>query len=70
MASKPMLADVQASTLVMKRESARDLLREVKFATEGSLQRNETVQFERFAEQQKQLAEVNEFSFVGDNKTV
>lgn len=64
------LTDVKASTLQMKRESARDLLREVKFATEGSLQRNETVQFERFANQQKQLDEVKEFSFIREDKTV
>lgn len=65
-----LLNDVRTTTLEMKRDSARDLLREVKFATEGSLQRNETVQFERFAEQQKQLAEVEEFSFIREDKTV
>ena len=64
------LAAVEDATLTLKREAARDLLTEIKVATERSLQRNEYEQFSLFAEQQRQLAEVQEFSFIGENGTI
>lgn len=68
--NEKLLADVQQSTLDIKRDAVRDLMREVHFATEGSLQRGETVQFMRFAKQQQQLAEVRAFSFVDEHQKV
>jgi methyl-accepting chemotaxis protein len=65
-----MLTRVETSALDAKREAARDLLREVKIAVEASLQRGEYASFVRFAEQQNQIAEIQEFAFVGkDRKT-
>jgi len=57
------LGDLEQSILVQKREAATDILREVQIATEASLQRGEYAAFTRFAEQQKQVAEIQEFSF-------
>ncbi len=67
---RDILSDVRQSTLEIKRQSVRDLLREVKFATEGSLQRGESVQFMRFANQQKELDEIRAFSFIDANHEV
>ncbi len=61
------LSEVADSALELKREGALDLMREVQFAVEGSLQRGETVQFMNFAKQQSELEEIRAFSFY--NKT-
>ncbi len=57
------LADVETSTLELKREGARDILKEVQIATKGSLERGEFAQFTRYAKEQAQLEEIKEFSF-------
>jgi len=57
------LAGIEESVINLKRNDAKDIMREVKISVEGSLQRGEFVQFMRFADQQKQLAEVRAFSF-------
>ena len=59
------MGGVEQTTLSLKRDGATDILREVKLATEGSLQRGEYAAFTRFAERQKELEEVKEFSFYG-----
>ena len=63
--SETILSDLERSVTEQKREDARDILREVMFATEGSLQRGESVQFMRFAKQQAEVEEIEEFSFYG-----
>ena len=55
----------QGSMIEIERESARDLLREIKIAVEGSLQRGEYSKFMNFAKKQQELEEINEFSFFG-----
>ncbi len=64
------LVDVEQSTLDLKRESARDLLREVRIAVEGSLQRGEYVAFTRFSQRQAELEEVRAFSFLDENRQI
>ena len=64
------LSAIQDSTLALKRDSARDLMSEIKTATERSLQRGEHEQFMLFAERQRELAEIEEFSYVGRNGSV
>ena len=64
------LANIEQSVLDVKRKAARDLMREVVFATEKSLQRGEEVQFMAFAEQQSKLEEIRAFSFFGRAKDV
>ena len=64
------LGDMVAAVQEMKRQSARDLLTEVKIATEGSLQRGEYELFMNFARQQSQLEEIRAFSFVGKDGRV
>jgi methyl-accepting chemotaxis protein len=59
------LSDVEQSTLELEREAARDILREVQFAVEGSLQRGEYKAFTHFANQQTELDHVRAFSFIG-----
>jgi methyl-accepting chemotaxis protein len=53
------------SVMNMKRDSARDILREVKIATQGSLARGEYDSFMHFAKKQKEIAEIEAFSFYG-----
>lgn len=53
------------SVMTMKRDSAKDLLREVKIATEGSLARGEYDLFTNFAKKQKEIEEIRAFSFYG-----
>jgi methyl-accepting chemotaxis protein len=60
-----MLNKLEHSTLSMQQESAADLMREVKIAVEGSLQRGEYKQFMNFAEKQKAVDEIKAFSFYG-----
>ncbi|MBN1344901.1 MAG: hypothetical protein JXQ73_19560 [Phycisphaerae bacterium] len=62
---KAILAEVEQSVIQLKRQDAKDILREVKIATEGSLQRGEHTQFLRFARQQAELEEIKAFSFYG-----
>jgi methyl-accepting chemotaxis protein len=57
------LATMEQSILEMKRQDAKDILSEVKIAVQGSLQRGEFKQFTDFASQQKELGEVQAFSF-------
>ena len=64
------LAHVEQAVVDQKREDARDILREVLFATEGSLRRGEYVQFMRFAKQQAELEEIEQFSFIGKTEKV
>jgi methyl-accepting chemotaxis protein len=64
------MAAVESSTMAMKRDSAQDIFREVKIATEGSLQRGETAQFTQFAQKQRQVKEIREFSFYGKSGKV
>jgi len=64
------LASVQNSVLELQRDAARDLLAEIKLATEGSLQRGEHVQFKRFAAEQAKLQQIEEFSFIGQSGQV
>ena len=59
------LDTVQTAVLAARLESAQDLLKEITFATETSLQRGEYAQFALLAEQQADLSEIEEFSFVG-----
>jgi methyl-accepting chemotaxis protein len=56
---------LEDSVMTMKRDSARDILREVKIATEGSLARGEYDSFTKFAKKQKEIAEIEAFSFYG-----
>jgi hypothetical protein len=60
------LGHIENSTTELQRASARDILREVQFATEVSLQRGEFVQFTLFAERQDEIEEIREFSFYDD----
>ena len=64
------LGKIEQSVLDVKREAARDLMREIVFATEKSLQRGENVQFMSFAEQQSKLEEIRAFSFCGRNQKI
>lgn len=64
------LGKIEQSVLDVKRESARDLMREIVFATEKSLQRGEDVQFMAFADQQSKLEEIRAFSFYGRDQQV
>jgi hypothetical protein len=57
---------VQEGAIATQREAALDLMQEVKFSSERSLQRGEYAQFVIFAEQQQKLEAVKEFSFVDD----
>jgi methyl-accepting chemotaxis protein len=59
------LSEIQESSLELKREAAKDILTEVKIATENSLARGEYDSFMNFAKQQKQLGEIRAFSFYG-----
>jgi methyl-accepting chemotaxis protein len=56
---------LEDSVMTMKRDSARDILREVRIATEGSLARGEYASFTNFANKQKEIAEIQAFSFFG-----
>ena len=58
-------SNLEDSVLTMKRNSARDILREVKIATEGSLARGEYDVFTKFAKKQKEIGEIQAFSFYG-----
>jgi methyl-accepting chemotaxis protein len=51
--------------MTMKRDSARDILREVKIATEGSIARGEYDVFTNFAKKQNDIGEIRAFSFYG-----
>ncbi|MBN1588237.1 MAG: HAMP domain-containing protein [Pirellulales bacterium] len=62
------LADLHKSVIEQKLDSARDILREVVFATESSLQQGEYAQFMRFAQQQTEMEEIREFSFFGRSR--
>ena len=64
------LADLEESIAEQQRGGAEDILREVMFATESSLQRDESVQFMQFAEQQAEVEEIKEFSFYGKSGKV
>ena len=61
---------LEQSVMTMKRDSARDILREVKIATEGSLARGEYDVFTKFAKKQKEIGEIQAFSFYGKAGTV
>jgi methyl-accepting chemotaxis protein len=56
-------ANLQKSTMDVKRDGARDILREIKIATQGSLARGEYAKFTLFADKQKELGEIQAFSF-------
>jgi methyl-accepting chemotaxis protein len=58
-------SDLDKSAMAMKRDSARDILREVKIATEGSIARGEYDVFTNFAKKQKDIGEIRAFSFYG-----
>ena len=58
-------SNLEESVLTMKRDSARDILREVKIATEGSSARGEYDVFTNFAKKQKEIGEIQAFSFYG-----
>ena len=58
-------SSLEGSVMTMKRDSARDILREVKIATEGSLARGEYQTFTNFAKKQKEIGEIQAFSFYG-----
>jgi methyl-accepting chemotaxis protein len=58
-------SSLEDSVMTMKRDSARDILREVKIATEGSLARGEYEVFTNFAKKQKEIGEIEAFSFYG-----
>jgi methyl-accepting chemotaxis protein len=64
------LDDLGASVMNLKRDDALDLLKEVKFATENSLQRGEFDSFMNFAKQQSDLKEIKEFSFINKDAKV
>ena len=64
------LSKIEHSVLDVKRQSARDLMREIVFATEKSLQRGENVQFMAFAEQQAKLEEIRAFSFFDRDREI
>jgi methyl-accepting chemotaxis protein len=63
-------SSLEDSVMTMKRDAARDILREVKIATEGSLARGEYDVFTSFAKKQKEIAEIQAFSFYGRNGKV
>ncbi len=54
----------------MKIDDALDILQEIKFATESSLQRGEFESFMNFAKQQSNLKEIQEFSFISKDAKV
>ena len=56
-------ANLQKSTLDVKRDGARDILREIKIATQSSLARGEYAKFTLLADKQKELGEIQAFSF-------
>jgi methyl-accepting chemotaxis protein len=64
------LGGLGQSVLNLKRDDALDLLKEVKLATEGSLQRGEFESFLNFAKKQSELKEIEEFSFVNKEAKV
>jgi methyl-accepting chemotaxis protein len=64
------LGNLSQSIAQLKLDDAMDLLQEIKFATEGSLQRGEFDLFMNFAKQQSKLKEIQEFSFIGQNAKV
>ena len=61
---------LEKAVLDMKRNSATDILREVKIATEGSLARGEYDTFKKFAAKQKEIREIQAFSFYGKSGKV
>ena len=58
-------SNLEDSVITMKRNSARDILREVKIATQGSLAQGEYDVFTNFAKKQKEIGEIQAFSFYG-----
>lgn len=64
------LTGVQQSAMNLKRRAAEDLLLEIKIATERSLQPGEYRQFLDFAAKQKELKEIEEFSFIAETGKV
>lgn len=56
---------IETSVMSMKRDAAKDILREVTIATEGSLARGEYDLFTNFAKKQKEIEEIRAFSFYG-----
>jgi hypothetical protein len=64
------LGGFETEVIAMKRDAARDVMREIQFATERSLQRGEFDQFRSFAARQKELSEITEFSFINERGTV
>jgi hypothetical protein len=64
------LTKVQASAMDVKRRSAEDLMREICIATGRSLQPGEYAQFVTFAQAQKTLKEIEEFSFINEKGKV
>ena len=61
---------LEKSVLDLKRNSAADILREVKIATESSLARGEYDLFTNFAKKQKEIEEIRAFSFYGKTGVV
>jgi methyl-accepting chemotaxis protein len=64
------LGDLSQSISNVKLDDALDLLQEIKFATESSLQRGEFESFMNFAKQQSKLKEIQEFSFISRDAKV
>jgi methyl-accepting chemotaxis protein len=64
------LGELRQSVLNLKRDDAMDLLKEVRFATAGSLQRGEFETFMIFAKEQANLKEIEEFTFVNKDAKV
>jgi methyl-accepting chemotaxis protein len=64
------LGDLGQSVSNLKRDDAMDLLKEVKLAIEGSLQRGEFDSFMNFANKQSNLKEIQEFSFFNKDAKV
>lgn len=63
-------SSLENSVMTMKRDAARDILREVKIATQGSLARGEYDSFMNFAKKQKEISEIEAFSFYGKSGKV
>ncbi len=64
------LEEIQGSTMDLQREAAKDLMTEMKVATERSLQRGEFDQFVLFAQEQQKLQAIQEFSFLAPDGKV
>jgi methyl-accepting chemotaxis protein len=64
------IGNLSQSISQLKLDDALDLLQEVKFATESSLQRGEFESFMNFAKQQSNLKEIQEFSFINKDAKV